>query len=89
SGDERTVSDFVIGRQIRRAERKAGHSLSGDQIALIEHFLTAKKKVAVAVGAAGAGKTTAATVIARAWEQVHGTVVALGPSARAADVLGE
>lgn len=87
--DERTVSDFVIRRQIRRAEKQAGHSLGSDQIALIEHFLTARKKVAVAVGAAGAGKTTAATVIARAWEQVHGTVVALGPSARAADVLGE
>ncbi|MCF8786711.1 MobF family relaxase [Rhodococcus ruber] len=88
-GDERTVSDFVIRRQVRRAEKKAGHSLSGDQIALIEHFLTAQTKVAVAVGAAGAGKTTAATVIARAWESAHGKVVALGPSARAADVLGE
>ncbi|WP_330766947.1 MobF family relaxase [Rhodococcus sp. M8-35] len=89
TGDERTVSDFVIRRQIRRAERKAGHSLGGDQIAMIEHFLTAQKRVAVAVGAAGAGKTTAATVIARAWEAAHGTVVALGPSARAADVLGD
>ncbi|NCL75747.1 MobF family relaxase [Rhodococcus sp. YH1] len=89
TGDERTVSDFVIRRQIRRAEKKAGHSLGSDQIAMIEHFLTAKKRVAVAVGAAGAGKTTAATVIARAWEATHGTVVALGPSARAAEVLGE
>ncbi|NGP26692.1 MobF family relaxase [Rhodococcus aetherivorans] len=87
--DERTVSDFVIRRQIRRAEKQAGHSLGGDQIALIEHFLTANKRVAVAVGAAGAGKTTAATVIARAWEAAHGKVVALGPSARAAEVLGE
>ncbi|UIR39722.1 AAA family ATPase (plasmid) [Rhodococcus sp. DMF-1] len=89
TGDERTVPDFVIRRQIRHAEKQAGHSLSGDQLALIEHFLTAKKKVAVAVGAAGAGKTTAATVIARAWESAHGNVVALGPSARAAEVLGE
>ncbi|ETT25570.1 TrwC relaxase [Rhodococcus rhodochrous ATCC 21198] len=87
--DERTVSDFVIRRQIRRAERKAGHSLGGDQIAMIEHFLTAKTKVAVAVGAAGAGKTTAASVIARAWETSYGKVIALGPSARAAEVLGE
>ncbi|WKX01754.1 MobF family relaxase (plasmid) [Rhodococcus aetherivorans] len=87
--DERTVSAFVIRRQIRRAEKKAGHSLGGDQLALIEHFLTAQKRVAVAVGAAGAGKTTAATVIARAWEAAHGKVVALGPSARAAEVLGD
>lgn len=87
--DERTVSDRVIRRQIRRAETKAGHTLGADQIAMIEHFLTAKKKVAVAVGAAGAGKTTAATVIARAWEDTNGKVIALGPSARAAEVLGK
>ncbi|WP_404316542.1 MobF family relaxase [Prescottella equi] len=88
-GDERTVSDRVIRRQIRRAERKAGHTLGADQITMIEHFLTAGKKIAVAVGAAGAGKTTAATVIARAWEDTNGKVIALGPSARAAEVLGE
>ncbi|NGP05757.1 relaxase domain-containing protein [Rhodococcus sp. 14C212] len=87
--DDRTVSDFVIRRQMRRAERRSGHCLGADQIAMIEHFLTARKRVAVAVGAAGAGKTTAATVIARAWETVNGKVVALGPSARAAEVLGE
>lgn len=87
--DERTVSKFVIRRQIRRAENASGHSLGDDQIAMIEHFLTAQKRVAVAVGAAGAGKTTAATVIARAWEITNGKVVALGPSARAAEVLGE
>lgn len=87
--DEHTVAERVIRRQIRRAEKKAGHTLGSDQIAMVEHFLTAKKKVAVAVGAAGAGKTTAATVIARAWEDTNGKVVALGPSARAAEVLGE
>lgn len=86
--DTHTVADRVIRRQIRRAEKKAGHSLGADQVAMIEHFLTAKKKVAVAVGAAGAGKTTAATVIARAWEDTNGKVIALGPSARAAEVLG-
>ncbi|WP_171018759.1 MobF family relaxase [Rhodococcus sp. Q] len=87
--DEGDVSDFVIRRQIRIAEKKAGHSLGDDQIAMIRHFLTAKKRVAVAVGAAGAGKTTAASVIARAWETTNGKVVALGPSARAAEVLGD
>ncbi|WP_137726569.1 MobF family relaxase [Prescottella subtropica] len=87
--DEHTVAERVIRRQIRRAEKKAGHTLGVDQVAMIEHFLTAKKNVAVAVGAAGAGKTTAATVIARAWENTNGKVIALGPSARAAEVLGE
>lgn len=84
-----TVTDRIIGRQIARAEKAAGHTLGADQRAMVTHFLTAGKTVAVAVGAAGSGKTTAATVIARAWEQVNGKVVALGPSARAAEVLGE
>ncbi|MDH6681041.1 conjugative relaxase-like TrwC/TraI family protein [Rhodococcus sp. LBL1] len=87
--DDRTVTDRVIRRQVRQAEKKTGHRLGADQVAMIEHFLTAGKKVAVAVGAAGAGKTTAATVIARAWEDTNGKVIALGPSARAAEVLGE
>ncbi|MFD4427285.1 MobF family relaxase, partial [Rhodococcus sp. NPDC058481] len=83
-----TVSERVIRRQIAKAEKKAKHQLGADQVAMIEHFLTAQRHVAVAVGAAGAGKTTAATVIARAWEQTNGKVIALGPSARAAEVLG-
>ncbi|MGW4336613.1 MobF family relaxase [Rhodococcus koreensis] len=90
-----TVADRVIRRQIRKIEKAVakeskidGFHLGTDQIAMIEHFLTAKKTVAVAVGAAGAGKTTAAKVVARAWEQTNGKVIALGPSARAAEVLG-
>ncbi|NRI68796.1 conjugal transfer protein TraA [Rhodococcus sp. MS16] len=91
-----TVDARIIRRQIKKIEKAVrkekkldDFQLGDDQVAMIEHFLTARKDVAVAVGAAGAGKTTAATVIARAWEQVHGKVVALGPSARAAEVLGE
>ncbi|REK78038.1 conjugal transfer protein TraA [Rhodococcus erythropolis] len=94
--NERTVDARIIRRQIRKVEKAVrkekkltSFQLGDDQVAMIEHFLTAGKDVAVAVGAAGAGKTTAATVIARAWEQTNGKVVALGPSARAAEVLGE
>ena len=89
TANDRTVDARIIRRQIRKVEKANGHTLGDDQVAMIEHFLTAGKDVAVAVGAAGAGKTTAATVIARAWEQTNGKVVALGPSARAAEVLGE
>ncbi|UTM39815.1 relaxase domain-containing protein (plasmid) [Rhodococcus pyridinivorans] len=87
--DEHTVDDRIIRRKLRQIEQANGHELGADQLAMITHFLTAGKRVAVAVGAAGAGKTTAATVIARAWEAVNGNVIALGPSARAAEVLGE
>ncbi|NCL75600.1 MobF family relaxase [Rhodococcus sp. YH1] len=88
-GDVHTVAERIIRRTLRRIEQANGHELGADQLALITHFLTARTRVAVAVGAAGAGKTTAATVIARAWEAVNGNVIALGPSARAAEVLGE
>ncbi|WP_342661713.1 ATP-dependent RecD-like DNA helicase (plasmid) [Rhodococcus ruber] len=89
TGDVHTVAERIIRRTLRRIEQANGHELGADQLALITHFLTARTRVAVAVGAAGAGKTTAATVIARAWEAVNGNVLALGPSARAAEVLGE
>ncbi|MFZ2172938.1 MAG: MobF family relaxase, partial [Rhodococcus sp. (in: high G+C Gram-positive bacteria)] len=88
AGSDLTVPDRIIRRQIRKVEKESGHKLGIDQIAMIEHFLTAGRKVAVAVGAAGAGKTTAAKAFARAWEQTNGKVIALGPSAKAADVLG-
>ncbi|MHC3370841.1 MobF family relaxase (plasmid) [Rhodococcus aetherivorans] len=89
TGDVHTVAERIIRRTLRQMEQANGHELGADQLAMITHFLTARKRVAVAVGAAGAGKTTAATVIARAWEAVNGNVLALGPSARAAEVLGE
>ena len=84
-----TVDAQTIETKIAAAEESAGHRLGDDQRAMISHFLTAQKTVAVAVGAAGAGKTTAAAVIARSWETTGASVIALGPSARAAEVLGE
>ncbi|MGW4480960.1 MobF family relaxase [Rhodococcus triatomae] len=89
TADRLVVTARVIRRHLRSVEDRSGHRLSADQVEMIEHFLTAGTRVAVAVGAAGAGKTTAAMVIARAWESSCGNVVALGPSARSAEVLGK
>ena len=83
------VPQRIIDRAVSEAEHQSGHTLGVDQAALVAHFLTAGTHVAVGVGAAGTGKTTAMKVVARAWERCHGNVIALGPSARAAEVLGE
>ena len=72
------------------AERE-GFALNDGQLALAHHFVGAGTLVAAGIGPAGTGKTTAMRVVAAAWTAAGGggKVVALGPSARAADVLGD
>ena len=62
--------------------------LDGGQRALVQHFANAGTVLAVAVGAAGVGKTTAMRAVARAWEMGGGRVVAMANAATAADKLG-
>jgi len=62
--------------------------LDGGQRALGQHFATAGTVLAVAVGAAGVGKTTAMRALARAWEMNGGRVLAMANAATAADKLG-
>lgn len=89
-----TVSSTVIRRQVEAAEERIRRdvpdfAMGDDQQEMINHFLRARRLVAVAIGAAGSGKTTAAAVVARSWESTGARVLALGPSAQAAEVLGE
>jgi len=62
--------------------------LDGGQRALVQHFANAGTVLAVSVGAAGVGKTTAMRALARAWEMGGGRVVAMANAATAADKLG-
>ncbi|AEF43118.1 MobF family relaxase [Hoyosella subflava] len=59
------------------------------QRALAEHFCLSGARVAVATGAAGAGKTTAMKAVVDAWNASGRDVIALAPSAAAATTLGE
>lgn len=63
--------------------------LSDDQQAFVKHLLFSPSRLAVGIGAAGTGKTTAMEAFARAWEQSGNRVVAFAPSAKAAEVLQE
>ncbi|MFD6401131.1 MobF family relaxase [Nocardia sp. NPDC060249] len=93
---ELAISTTAIRRHVQlvqnRTRRESGpddFALSDDQLAMVDHFLQSRTLVAVAVGAAGSGKSTAAEVVARAWESTGAKVIALGPSAQAAEVLGD
>lgn len=64
-------------------------TLSSDKAAFVEHLLCSPAVLAAGIGPAGAGKTTAMEVFARAWEKSGNKVVGLAPSAVAASVLGQ
>ena len=64
-----------------------GVSLNDGQAALVRVMATSGARVQVAIAPAGAGKTTAMQVLARAWTDSGGQVVGLAPSAAAASAL--
>ena len=66
----------------------AGRALNAGQQGLVRAFCCSGRVVQLGIAPAGAGKTTAMKVVADAWRQAGGVVVALAPSAAAADVLG-
>ncbi|MFZ2273637.1 MobF family relaxase, partial [Corynebacterium variabile] len=68
-------------------ETARGYSLSADKREFVNHLLCSPAALAVGVGPAGTGKTTAMEVFARAWEASGHKVVGLAPSAVAAEVL--
>ena len=69
----------------------AGRTLGVDQAAAVVDVATSGRRVDLLVGPAGTGKTTALTALRRIWEAQHGvgSVIALAPSAAAANVLAE
>ncbi|RRQ25327.1 conjugal transfer protein TraA [Rhodococcus sp. Eu-32] len=68
---------------------RKGWELAADKKALVAHFLFSGTLVAAGVGPAGTGKTTAMRVVVDAWRAIGYDVIALGPSAKAAGVLGD
>ena len=64
--------------------------VTADQADVVRGVLGDSRKVSVVEGPAGAGKSYATGVVADAWqEHTGGRVIGLGPSAVAAEVLGE
>lgn len=71
------------------ATAMAGRRLNPGQQRMITEFSRSGLRVQLALAPAGAGKTTAMRVLAQAWRSAGGRVYAFGPSARAAQELGE
>ncbi|MDO5740779.1 MAG: MobF family relaxase [Ornithinimicrobium sp.] len=65
-----------------------GPGLDRSQGAMVRSLATSGCRVQVALAPAGAGKTAALRVLARAWEASGGTVLGLAPTAVAAEELG-
>lgn len=71
------------------AKGKDGRTLNAGQRELAEHFVGSGTLVAVGIGPAGTGKTTAMKAVADTWKKAGYQVIALAPSAVAAETLGE
>ncbi|WP_242474753.1 MobF family relaxase [Tomitella cavernea] len=81
--------DETVSAAITAVESDTGRKLNSGQRRLAEHFTGAGTQLAVGVGPAGTGKTTAMRAVADAWQAEGHTVIGLGPSKRAAIELGE
>ena len=64
-----------------------GVELNPQQTRLVREFATSGSRVQLALAPAGTGKTTAMRVLARAWENGGGTVIAAAPTHVAVDGL--
>ncbi|GAB2917873.1 hypothetical protein GCM10027047_14490 [Rhodococcus aerolatus] len=84
--------EFVTGTAADEAlatvAAESGRELNDGQAVIARHLLCSGQLVSVAVGPAGAGKTTAMKAVTTAWTGDGRQVIALAPSAAAARVLG-
>lgn len=77
----------TVGRAVARVEAEVGYRLNAGQRELVTHFATSGSRLAAGIGPAGTGKTTAMRAFAAAVGDAGGRVIALAPSAAAAEVL--
>jgi len=86
AGRTRTISPISVAEFDRTAAAHTG-PLDAGQRALAREFTTSGTLLIVGTGPAGAGKTTALALAARATEQAGGRLIGLAPSATAAAVF--
>ncbi|MCD2158195.1 AAA family ATPase, partial [Rhodococcus cerastii] len=69
--------------------RTSEHPLNAGQRELAEHFVGSGTLLAVGIGPAGTGKTRSMKAVTDTWRNAGYEVIALAPSAVAAEMLGE
>jgi len=85
----RPVSRETFDRIAAEENATSAHPLDQGQHALAGEFATSSARLVVGTGPAGAGKTTALRVAARAVEAEGGKLIGLAPSATAAAVMAD
>jgi len=85
----RPVSRETFDRVAAEENATSAHPLDQGQHALAGEFATSSARLVVGTGPAGAGKTTALRVAARAVEAEGGKLIGLAPSATAAAVMAD
>ena len=91
STDAPRVDETVLEASLAIEEARTRIALDAGQRSLVEAFATSKARLAVGIGPAGSGKTTAMRAFTRAWSSAGpdgGRVVPLATSSKAAQVLG-
>jgi conjugative relaxase-like TrwC/TraI family protein len=93
--DAQRARGAVVDEQVREAailrwEQDTGTRLNPGQRALIAHFVSSGRALAVGIGPPGTGKSTTMAAMRAAWEgATGGRVIGFAPSAAAASVLGD
>ncbi|MFF0818377.1 MobF family relaxase [Rhodococcus sp. NPDC003318] len=82
------VEQQLLDRIITDNAASTGRSLNTGQRELAEHFVGSGALVAVGIGPAGTGKTTSMKAVVDTWRAAGHNVIALAPSAVAAETLG-
>lgn len=84
------VRDVAILRwEQHQREHGKDTTLNPGQRALVTHFVSSGKALAVGIGPPGAGKSTTMAAMRAAWETTGGRVIGFAPSAAAASVLSD
>ncbi|MFE2994840.1 MobF family relaxase [Nocardia sp. NPDC059246] len=85
--------EFITATAVKAAvaavEVETGQALNAGQQRIVRHLCTSGTRLAVAIGPAGTGKTTAMRAVARAWIDDGREVLALAPQKSSARVLGD
>ncbi|WCT06227.1 MobF family relaxase [Rhodococcus qingshengii] len=78
-----------LDKVVEKIARTSDHPLNAGQRELAEHFVGSGTLLAVGIGPAGTGKTTSMKAVTDTWTAAGYEVIALAPSAVAAETLGE
>jgi conjugative relaxase-like TrwC/TraI family protein len=82
------VDQIVLQAALAIHEATTGVVLDAGQHDVVARFATSPARIAVGIGPAGSGKTTAMRAFAEVWGADGGRVVPLASSSKAAEVLG-